>query len=54
MAEHNICIRCGGLCAQPLHEQLGQTGSCRVSVYIYNTIEEVTLFLNLLEEFLAD
>lgn len=52
MADRDICIRCGGLCAQPLHEKLWEQGSCRVSLYIYNTTEDVDRFLQALQEFL--
>lgn len=38
---HNIAIRAGHHCAQPLHEKLGLTASARASFYIYNKLEEV-------------
>lgn len=38
---HNIAIRAGHHCAQPLHEKLGLAASARASFYIYNKLEEV-------------
>lgn len=39
--EQNICIRAGHQCAMPLHEYLGLVASCRASVWVYNTEEDV-------------
>ncbi|NIP26313.1 MAG: cysteine desulfurase [Phycisphaerae bacterium] len=38
---HNIAIRAGHHCAQPLHEKLGLTATARASFYVYNKLEEV-------------
>ena len=40
-----ICIRAGHHCAQPLMKHLGVPSSARVSMYLYNTPEEVERFL---------
>ncbi|MCK9368789.1 aminotransferase class V-fold PLP-dependent enzyme [Candidatus Dojkabacteria bacterium] len=48
--EYGIAIRGGFHCAQPLHEKLGITGSCRVSLSIINTKSEVEYFINSLKE----
>jgi cysteine desulfurase / selenocysteine lyase len=46
LAGKNICIRSGFHCVQPLLHQLGFTnGVSRVSLSIYNTIEEIDQFL---------
>lgn len=37
----NIAVRAGYHCAMPLHQKLGLNGSTRLSLYIYNTIEEI-------------
>lgn len=37
----NICIRVGSHCAKILYEALGVKNTCRVSLYFYNTKEEV-------------
>lgn len=39
--EDNIAIRAGNHCAMPLHTRLGISSSCRVSLYIYNTKEDI-------------
>ncbi|MBP3709859.1 MAG: cysteine desulfurase [Treponema sp.] len=46
--EH-IAIRAGHHCAQPLGAYLGVSASARASVYLYNTEEEVSRFLNALK-----
>jgi cysteine desulfurase/selenocysteine lyase len=47
--QEGICIRAGHHCAQPLHRRLGCSASCRASFYVYNTEEEVELFLAALD-----
>lgn len=47
--QEGIAIRAGHHCAQPLHRRLGIAASCRVSFYIYNTPEEVDIFLRALD-----
>ncbi|MDR0829343.1 MAG: cysteine desulfurase [Prevotellaceae bacterium] len=39
-----VAIRTGHHCAQPLVEFFGQSGMCRISFAIYNTIEEIDSF----------
>jgi cysteine desulfurase/selenocysteine lyase len=46
----NIAIRSGHLCAQPLLRKYGLTAAARASFGIYNTVEEVDLFIEALEE----
>ncbi len=45
-----VAIRAGDHCTQPLLRALGVTATARVSFYLYNTLEEVDLFLSLLDE----
>jgi len=46
-----IAIRSGFHCAQPLHEHLGlMDGSARASFYIYNTKEEIDVFIEVLKK----
>lgn len=45
-----IAVRVGHHCAQPLHRRLGVTASTRASTYLYNTTDEVDLFLATLAE----
>ena len=44
-----IAVRTGGHCAHPLHYRLGIKGSVRASYYIYNTVEEVDRFIEVLK-----
>ncbi len=44
--EDKICVRAGNHCAQPLVDFLGAPSTVRVSLYFYNTVEEVDEFLD--------
>ena len=44
-----VCIRAGHHCAQPLLAHLGIGATCRASVYLYNTEDEVDRFATSLE-----
>ena len=48
--EDGIAIRSGHHCAQPLMEFLNVPAMARASFYIYNTKEEVDVFINTLEK----
>nr|WP_197019997.1 SufS family cysteine desulfurase [Lachnobacterium bovis] len=48
--EDKICVRAGNHCAQPLVEFLGASSTARVSVYFYNTLDEVDTFLDKIKE----
>ena len=50
MADNNICIRAGQHCAEPFMGELWINHSCRMSLYIYNSSEEVDKFFDVLEE----
>lgn len=41
-----VAVRAGHHCAMPLHEYLGIPNSCRASFYLYNTQQEVRLFVD--------
>ena len=45
-----IAIRTGHHCTQPLMESYGIDGTARVSFAVYNTIEEVDIFLEVLQK----
>ena len=45
LSEKGIAIRSGHHCAQPLADLLGVEASLRVSFYMYNTLQDVELFL---------
>lgn len=44
-----VAIRVGHHCAQPIHQALGVHASARVSTHIYNTGEDIEIFLQALE-----
>lgn len=49
--EYGIAVRSGFHCAQPLHEYLGfKSGSVRIGFYLYNTIEEVDVFIEAMKK----
>jgi len=39
--KYNICIRAGNHCAKILKEEIGAKNTCRISLYFYNTKEEI-------------
>jgi len=47
--QDGIMVRAGHHCTQPLHRELGIAGSCRASLYIYNTEAEVDAFVEALQ-----
>ncbi len=47
---YGIMVRSGFHCAQPLHEALALTSSARASFYVYNTLEEIDRFTDVLKE----
>ncbi|HEY7082171.1 MAG TPA: cysteine desulfurase [Nitrososphaeraceae archaeon] len=48
--DHGIAIRSGHHCAQVLMEKFDLSATSRASFYIYNTVEEVDIFLNALDD----
>lgn len=47
--KHNICVRAGNHCAKILKNEIGVKNTCRVSLYFYNTkddIDKLVLALN--------
>ncbi len=47
---YGIMLRSGFHCAQPLHQVFNLQSSARASVYVYNTIEEIDRFVEVLKE----
>jgi cysteine desulfurase/selenocysteine lyase len=45
-----ICVRAGNHCAKILKDEIGVTNTCRVSIYFYNTKEEIDLLVKALQE----
>lgn len=50
LGDHGVCIRAGHHCAQPLHTRLGLAASCRLSLSIYNSTEDIDRFISALKE----
>jgi cysteine desulfurase/selenocysteine lyase len=46
---HGVAVRAGHHCTQPLMRTLGVSGTARASFYIYNTLEEVDVFVAAVE-----
>ena len=44
MGQHNISLRAGNHCAQPLLEQFGVSSTNRISFQIYNNLDELDYF----------
>lgn len=52
LADHHVCVRVGGQCAQPFHDAYTTGPTCRVSLWLYTTSEDIEVFLKLLCEYL--
>jgi cysteine desulfurase/selenocysteine lyase len=50
LADHNIAVRSGKHCAQPLFKSYGQAHSVRASLYIYNTTQEIDRLFEVLNK----
>lgn len=48
--KYNICVRAGNHCAKILKKEVGVNNTIRVSLYFYNTIEEVDMLVELLTD----
>ncbi len=50
LADNNICIRAGQHCAEPFMWELWINHTCRMSLYIYNTFDDVDKFFIVLDK----
>jgi len=48
--KYNICIRAGNHCAKILKEEIGAKNTCRISLYFYNTKEEIDKLVEVLKK----
>lgn len=48
--KYNICVRAGNHCAKILKKEVGVNNTLRVSLYFYNTYEEVDILVELLSD----
>ena len=46
--KYNICVRAGNHCAKILKDELKVKNTCRISMYFYNTKEEIDKLVNVL------
>ena len=46
--KYNICVRAGNHCAKILKDELKVKNTCRISMYFYNTKEEIDKLVNIL------
>ena len=46
---YNICVRAGNHCAKLLQDELGISNTCRISLYLYNTKEEIDKLVKVLK-----
>lgn len=49
--KYNICVRAGNHCAKILKSSVGVTNTVRVSLYFYNTYEEIDSLIELLSDY---
>lgn len=47
--KYNICIRAGNHCAKILKDEINIRNTCRISLALYNTKEEIDLLINVLK-----
>ncbi len=50
LSKQNICVRGGNHCAKLTDNVIGTTDTLRISLYVYNTIEDVDRFLEVLKD----
>lgn len=48
--KYNICVRAGNHCAKILKKEVGVINTLRVSLYFYNTCEEIDMLVELLSD----
>ncbi len=48
--KYNICVRAGNHCAKILKKEVGVNNTIRVSLYFYNTFEEIDALVELLSD----
>ncbi len=46
---YNICVRAGNHCAKLLKDELGIKNTCRISLYLYNTKDEIDKLIEVLK-----
>jgi len=46
---YHICVRAGNHCAKMVKDEIGIKNTCRVSLYLYNTKEEIDKFIEVMK-----
>ena len=46
---NGICLRVGNMCASWIHQRLGLTGSIRISVGPWNTMQDIEKFVSVVK-----
>ncbi len=53
LGQSNICVRAGHHCAQPLHDHLGLSATARISFGLYNTSNDIDIFVAELQKIIS-
>lgn len=48
--KYNLCLRAGNHCAKILKNEIGTTNTVRLSLYFYNTYEDIDAFIELISD----
>ena len=46
---YHICVRAGNHCAKMVKDEIGVKNTCRISLYFYNTKEEIDKFIEVMK-----
>ena len=46
---YHICVRAGNHCAKMVKDEIGIKNTCRISLYFYNTKEEIDKFIEVMK-----
>ena len=46
---YRICVRAGNHCAKMVKDEIGIKNTCRISLYLYNTKEEIDRFIEVMK-----
>ena len=47
---YNICVRAGNHCTKMVKDEIKVKNTCRISLYLYNTKEEIDKLIDVLKE----
>ena len=52
LADHGVCVRSGHHCTEPFHQAMNIRATLRASFYIYNTRDDIDIFVKHLKDYL--